>query len=102
MRNDSKSPLEVIRYSGVVTAYGDAVVPEGNIVLLPLEANMKLLCRSNNFVQVSNDGITLGLGDADNLGDEAWVKEQRLPAGDRVCTDKWMLCDDRIASYWTA
>lgn len=48
-----------------------------------------------------NYGVTFHLGNADDLGDEAWIEEQRLPAGNRVGTNEWMLCGDWIATYGT-
>lgn len=99
MRNGSGDLSEYARRSGLVVTYGDTIVPEGNIILLPLKTDMELLCCGNDLVEIPNDGITFCLWDADDLGDEAWVEEQRLPAGDRVCTNEWMLCNDRIATH---
>jgi hypothetical protein len=84
--------LEAIRGSVV----GDTVVPEGDIILAPEEADVSLLSGGNDLVEEAADGIALGLGDTDNLGDEARVVEDRLPASDRVGADERMLGDDRI------
>ena len=73
--------------------YADTVIPEGYVILLPLKADMKLLRGRNNFAKVV-DGMTLSFGDAENSGDEARIKENRLPASDRVSTDEWVFGDD--------
>ena len=57
-------------------AYADAIVPESHVILLPLEAYVKLLCCRDDFVEVANDCFTLRLGYTNNSNDEAWIEEQ--------------------------
>lgn len=88
--------------SSLRVAHRDTIVPKGDIVLLPLEAYVKLLRRSNDLIEVSDDGVTLCLWDANDLSDEASIVEQRLPAGDGIRADQGMLGDDRITTNWAA
>lgn len=54
----------------------DAVVPESDVVLLPLEADMNLLSGGDDCVEIADDGVTLCLWYANNSGDKAGVEEQ--------------------------
>ena len=65
-------------------AYADTVIPERDIVLLPLEADVDFLRGGHEFVEVTHDGVTFGFGYADDCGDEARVEEDGFPAGDGV------------------
>ena len=67
-------PTEMIRVSSI--AYADAVVPEGNIISLPLITDMNFLCGRDDFIEVAYDRVALSLGDPDNAGDESGVEEQ--------------------------
>lgn len=60
---------------------------------------MKLLRGSDNFIEVVDDDIALELRDANDLGNEARIEEERLPASDRVRSDNWVLVDNRLAAY---
>ena len=78
--------------------YRDAIVPESDVVLLPLKTNVKFLRCGDDFIQISNDGVALGLRHAHDLGDEARVEEKRLPASHRMGTYKRMLCSDGVTT----
>lgn len=54
----------------------DAIIPESDIVLLPLEANMDLLGRRDDLFEIADDGVTLCFRYANNSGDEAGVEEE--------------------------
>lgn len=56
--------------------YADAVIPEGNIILLPLVADVNLLRCADDLVQVADNGVTFSLGDSNDAGDEARIEEQ--------------------------
>lgn len=87
---------------GYLEAYSSAVIPEGDIVLAPLEASVQLLRSCDNLVEVGNDGIALSLGDSDNLGDETRVEEETVPSGDRVGADEWVFGGDGITTNRSA
>ena len=84
--------------SSTGAVYTDTIVPESNVVLLPLIANMDLLCGSDNLIEVADDGITFSLGDTDNASPKAGDEEQRLSTSNRVCSDKRVLCDHRVSA----
>ena len=88
------------REVGDVT-HADAIVPVRNVVLLPLEADVKLLCSGDDLVEIPNNGITFGLGYSNNGLDKAWVEEERLPPRHRVSANDWMLRDDWFSADWT-
>lgn len=91
--------MAAVRHKAVRGAVvGAAVVPESNVVLVPLEADVRLVGRGDDLVEVRDDVVTLNLGNADNLGHEAGVEEQRLPSGDGVHADERVLSDDRLAT----
>ena len=48
------------------------VVPEGDIILLPLKPNMDLLGRSDQLVQIMDDCISFCLGNANYIRDEPY------------------------------
>ena len=73
---------------------GDSVIPEGDIVLVPLEPSMVLRRGGDDLIEKGDDVVALGLGNADNFGNEAGVEEEGLPSGDRVCADEWVLGGD--------
>lgn len=82
--------------------YSSAVIPEGNVVLAPLEASVQFLGGCDNLVEVGDDGIALGLGDSDNLGDEAWVEEEAVPPSNRVGADDGVFGGDGVTADSTA
>ena len=47
-----------------------AVVPEGNVIFLPLESNMYLLSRSYQLIQIMDDRLCFCFGNADYLRDK--------------------------------
>lgn len=83
------------------STYYDSVVPECHIVLPPLEPDMRLLGRGNKLIQVADDGVAFHLGDTNDLGDEAWIKET-LPAGDGMRADEWVCSGDMITAGYSA
>jgi hypothetical protein len=66
----------IVMIKGRVSTHGDAVVPECDIVLVPLEPGMQFRRGGHDLVEIRDDVIGLSLRDADNLGYEAWVEEQ--------------------------
>lgn len=58
-----------------------AVIPEGNVVLVPLEAGVDLGGGGDELVEEGNDVVGFGFGDADDFCDEAGVEEEGFPAG---------------------
>lgn len=83
-------------------AYTYPVIPERNVIFLPLETDMELLCSSNDLIEIPNDGITLSLGDPNNRFYEAWIEEERFPARHRMGTDNRMFGNDRLATHWAS
>ena len=49
---------------------------------------MSFLRGGDEFVEVGDDGIGFGFGDADDVGDEARVEEDGFPLGYRVSADE--------------
>lgn len=68
--------------------YRCPVIPESNVILTPLEPGVHLLSGGDHVREVLDDSIALGLGDTDDLSDEAGIEEEGVPAGDGVCADK--------------
>lgn len=78
MRSGSESLLvfDIYRLNWLAgETYGCAVVPESNIILVPLETGVHFLCCGDHVGKVFQDGITLGLGNANDLGHETRVEE---------------------------
>lgn len=67
-----------------ILAYCCSIVPNSNVILAPLETSMGLLCSGNHLGKVSKNGITLDLGNTDDLRHEPGVEEQTVPPGDGV------------------
>jgi len=82
--------------------YTNAVIPESNVILLPLEANMELLGSRDDLAEIANNRIALSLGNSNYRFDETWIEEERLPARHGMCTDNGMLCDDCLTTHWTS
>ena len=81
------------------TVICDPVVPESNIILVPLEADVELLRRGDDLVEVRDDHVALDLWDPYNTGNESWVEEEGLPFCDWVGADQRVFGDDGIPSY---
>ena len=81
---------------------GDAVVPKGNVILVPLEASVNLRGGGDNLVEKRDDVVTFSLGDTNNLRHETWVEEEGLPPGHRVSADQRMLGGDGVPAYRAA
>lgn len=79
------------------STYRCPVIPEGNVIFTPLETRMHLLGGGDDVCEVFDDSLALGLGDTDDLGHEAWVEEECVPAGDGVCADERV-----FGGYWVA
>lgn len=62
--------------------YADTVVPERNIVLLPLEARMDLRGCGDELVKIVDDSVGFSFGNADNVCHKARVEEYRFPPCD--------------------
>ena len=62
--------------------YADTVVPERNIVLLPLEARMDLRGSGDELVKIVDDSVRFSFGNADNVCHKARVEEYRFPPCD--------------------
>ena len=67
--------------------YADTVVPERNIVLLPLEAGIDLLVGGDELVKIVDNSVGFSFGDANNVCHKARVEEYRFPPCDWVCAD---------------
>lgn len=78
------------------------IVPERHIALVPLKPCMYLWTRGNDLVEQADDVIALCLRDANDLGDEARVEEDRLPARDGVRADQRVFGGDWFTSYGAA
>jgi len=95
MRGQLPSQVEML---GNFETYSDAVVPESDIMLVPLESHMSLLGSRNDFVEIADDMVGFRFGNTDNLSDETWIEEERLPSRDRVGADERMLGDYCLAT----
>lgn len=78
--------------------HSGSIVPNRDIILVPLEPRVHLLSCRNNFCEVSDDSIAFGLRDSHDLCDEARIEKQTVPASDRVCPDERMFCGNRIST----
>lgn len=63
--------LCVDRRASFTHAY--AVVPEGNVILLPLKSNMNFLGRGDQLVQIVDDCIGFCFGNANYIRDEPYI-----------------------------
>lgn len=77
---------------------GDATIPERDIVDAPAEAGVRHVRRGDNVHEIADDGVAFALGNADDLGYGDRIEEERLPAGDRVGADEWVLGRDAVAA----
>lgn len=82
----------------LIDTYADTVVPECNVVLVPLETHMQFLSRGNDVVEVRENRVALPLGYSHNLCDKARVEEQCLPASDGVRANEWVLGGHGVAT----
>lgn len=65
----------------------DSVIPEGDRAGSPLPANGRVVCVGEVLAQQGEDVVGfLGVELLDAL-EEGWVVEERLEAGDGVCSD---------------
>lgn len=78
--------------------YANSVIPKCNIILFPLVPDMAFLCCRNDLVEIVDDSIALSFGNADNLRDEAWIEEYRLPTCNWIRADEWMFRDDWLTA----
>ena len=62
---------------------------------------MSLLGCGYHICEVADDSIALTLGNTNDCGDEARVKEQAVPAGDGVCSDQRVLCSNGVSADGT-
>jgi hypothetical protein len=60
----------------------DSVIPESNVVLVPLESGVQLWRCRDDFVEVGDDVVAFCFGDADDFGYEAGAVEEGLPSRD--------------------
>lgn len=82
--------------------YSRSIIPERHVALSPLEADMDLGTRRHNLVEQRDDVVALCLGHAYNLGDEAGIEEDALPACHGVGADEWVLGGDGLAAHGAA
>lgn len=75
-----------------------SVVPNRNVVFVPLEPHMCLLSCGDELVEIPHDSVTLGFRYAHDLRDEAGIEEDRLSACYRIDSDQWVLCGDWFAT----
>lgn len=57
-------------YGRTSTTHAYTVVPEGDVILLPLKPNMDLLSRGNQLIQIVDDCVSLCFGNANYVRDE--------------------------------
>ena len=76
--------------------YTNAVVPDRNIILTPLETTHVLARGRDDLIQIRNDVVAFKFWDSRDFGHEAGIVKKELPPGDRVGPNEWLLCDDRI------
>ena len=69
------------------TTYADTVVPERNIILLPLEADIDFLGSGDEFVEIANDSVGFSFGNTDDVCHKARVEKYRFPPCDWVRAD---------------
>ena len=67
--------------------YADTVIPERNIILLPLEADIDFLGSGDEFVKIVDDSVGFSFRDADDVCYKARVEEHRFPPCDWVRAD---------------
>ena len=84
------------------STYTDAIIPVRNIILVPLKPDMKLLCRGDDLVEITNNGITFRFGDSHNGFDKPRIEEKGFPSSHRVSADDGMFCDDRLSTDRTS
>jgi hypothetical protein len=70
------------------TVICDPIISERNITRLPQEPSVELRASGDDLVEQGDDVVGLYFGHADDLGDEAGVEEDGLPACDRVHADQ--------------
>lgn len=75
-----------------------AIVPESNIVLVPREPSVHFLGSGHHVCEVPKNGVTLTLGNPNDLSHEAGVEEQRIPTGDRVGSDERVNSGNGVAA----
>jgi hypothetical protein len=63
---------------------------------------MSLLCGRDDFVEVGDDVVTLGFGNAHDLGHETRIEEHRLPSGNGMSANKRVLGNHRLAAHRSA
>jgi hypothetical protein len=64
-----------ISQKDMLTTHSDPVIPKCDIVLGPLEPDVRFLGCGNDIAQVLDDSVALQLWDANDLGHEARVEE---------------------------
>jgi len=69
-----------------------AVIPDGNVVLVPLEAHLEIVVAGNQLEEVGLQDVTLAVGDIVDVAssDLSTGGEQALPAGYGICADDRM------------
>lgn len=76
--------------------YADAIIPEGNTILLPCEPNLVLWRRVNESIQIVQNSIALRLRYANNAPHKPGIHKQALPSRNGVSTDDGVLSYDRL------
>lgn len=85
-----------------LTTDADTIVPESNVILLPLIADMDLLCSGDDFIEVTNDRITLSLRHSNDARHKSWIEKERFPSGNRMSANKRVLRNNRISTNGAA
>ena len=62
----------MLGYQGASITHANTVVPEGNIILLPLEPNMNLLSRGDQLVQIVDNCVGFCFRNAYHIRDESY------------------------------
>ena len=77
----------------------DSVVPNCHVAGLPSPSGRRVGLLGETIFEEGKSHVTLGFRDANESGDEAWVHEDRLEAGDRVDTHDRVDRIDRRAKW---
>lgn len=70
-------------YGRISTTHAYTVVPEGDVILLPLKSNMDLLSRGNQLIQIVNDCVGFCFRNANYIRDETYKNFKVSDPGSR-------------------
>jgi hypothetical protein len=96
------SELAPTKGTGRFYTYADSVVPESNIILLPLETDVVLLSSRGELIEIVDYSIRLRFRDSNNSSDKARIEEYGLPSGNGICAYERMLGHNWLTTHCTA